>query len=729
VSREMPEPGKTDRSFFLEGLNCVTCAAAIEKLSSRLYWVQEATVDTVTSRLTLKLKQTPSEEEMISTLQNLIEGIEPGVKVLPVDLSDNSFLDPLRRRALRMFSVRVLPGLIFWALAASLPLEKGISTALFIAAYLVPGWSVLGRALKNIFRGRIFNEYLLMSAATIGAISIGEFPEAVAVMLFFRTGEILEESAVEKARGSISSLVEIIPDKANLVTEEGDISQVPSRSVSTGDRILVRPGERVPVDCIVTEGFSSLDTSSITGESMPRDVAPGDTLLAGSLNQGGTLRAETSRPLEASAASRILKAIGNAGSRKTNTERFVTSIAKYYTPAIVIAASLLAVIPPLAGWGSFETWLYRALVFLVVSCPCALLISIPLGIFAGIGSASSRGILIKGGDILERLWRVKTIFLDKTGTLTNGEFQLAGVFPSSGRSPESLLRLAVTAETDSNHPLAAAVRSGWGERPLPEPPLSALESPGLGIETRTREGRVLAGNRRFMLENGIEALDPKKTGTVIHVAEGKNYAGFLVVEDTVKPEAYDAIRSLRDIGIERIFLLSGDLEASTSEVAENLELDGSFGGLLPEEKVGLLEEEQGSGMGKGVTVFVGDGMNDAPVIARADVGISMGRVASDVTVDNADVVIMNDKVTGIPDLLMIARKTKRVIWQNIALALGVKAGVLLLGAFGVASLWEAVFADVGVTVLAVLNSSRIHSINRSSGPRHYKNRGLFRPRS
>lgn len=342
----MPEPGKTDRSFFLEGLNCVTCAAAIEKLSSRLYWVQEATVDTVTSRLTLKLKQTPSEEEMISTLQNLIEGIEPGVKVLPVDLSDNSFLDPLRRRALRMFSVRVLPGLIFWALAASLPLEKGISTALFIAAYLVPGWSVLGRALKNIFRGRIFNEYLLMSAATIGAISIGEFPEAVAVMLFFRTGEILEESAVEKARGSISSLVEIIPDKANLVTEEGDISQVPSRSVSTGDRILVRPGERVPVDCIVTEGFSSLDTSSITGESMPRDVAPGDTLLAGSLNQGGTLRAETSRPLEASAASRILKAIGNAGSRKTNTERFVTSIAKYYTPAIVIAASLLAVIPP-----------------------------------------------------------------------------------------------------------------------------------------------------------------------------------------------------------------------------------------------------------------------------------------------------------------------------------------------------------------------------------------------
>lgn len=729
MNREMLEPGKTDRSFFLEGLNCVTCAAAIEKYSSRLYWVQEATVDTVTSRLTLKVKQPPSEEEMISTLQSLVEGIEPGVKVLPADLSDRSFLDPLRRRALTMFSVRVLPGLIFWALAALLPLGKDISTTLFIAAYLVSGWSVLGRALKNIFRGRVFDEYLLMSAATIGAISIGEFPEAVAVMLFFRTGEILEESAVEKARGSISSLVEIIPDQANMVTAEGNIRQVPSRSVSTGDRILIRPGERVPVDGIVIEGFSSLDTSSITGESMPRDVAPGDSLLAGFLNQGGTLRAETSRPLEDSAASRILKAIGNAGSRKTNTERFVTSIAKYYTPAVVIVASLLAVIPPLAGWGTFETWLYRALVFLVVSCPCALLISIPLGIFAGIGSASSRGILIKGGDILERLWRVKTIFLDKTGTLTNGEFRLAGAFPSSGRSPESLLRLAVTAETDSNHPLAAAVRSGWGKQPLPEPPLSAFERPGLGIEARTREGRILAGNRRFMLENGIEAPAPKKTGTVIHVAEGENYAGYLVVADTVKPEAFDAIRMLRDLGIERIFLLSGDLEASTSEVAEGLELDGAFGGLLPEEKVGLLEEEQGSDTGKGVTVFVGDGMNDAPVIARADVGISMGRVASDVTVDNADVVIMNDKVSGIPDVLKIAQKTKRVIWQNIALALGVKAGVLLLGAFGAATLWEAVFADVGVTVLAVLNSSRIHSINRSPGPWDNKNRGPFRPRS
>ncbi len=705
---------REDMIFQLEGLNCVTCASAIERSSEGLGWVQRASVDPVTSRLTLTLEQGHPEDEIVSTLQGLVDGIEPGVTVSRIPLYENHFLLPVRRKILSSFSVRILPGLILWASAALLPLGKEFSIFLYVVAYLLSGWNVLGRAFGNILKGKVFDEYFLMSAATIGAITIGEFPEAVAVMLFFRTGEILEESAVDKARRSVSSLAEIVPDKANLITAEGGINQVPSRAVAAGDRILIRPGERVPVDGVVFDGFSSLDTSSITGESMPRDVAPGDPVLAGFLNQGGTLRAEAARPLEASAASRIMAAIGHAGSQKTRTERFVTSIAKFYTPGVVLVAVFLAVIPPIAGWGTFETWFYRALVFLVVSCPCALLISIPLGIFAGIGSASNRGILIKGGDILEKLWRVETIFLDKTGTLTSGEFRLAGVFPSSGMSRVSLMRLAVTAEMNSNHPLAEAVRAGWREQPLPELPLSAVERPGLGIEARTGEGRILAGNRRFMLENGIDAPDPFATGTVIHVAERDNYAGYLIVADTVKPEAERSIKELRELGIERIYLLSGDLEAPTAEVAEVLELDGAFGGLLPEEKVWLLEKKQGSG--KGITVFAGDGMNDAPVIARADVGISMGRVASDVTVENADVVIMNDKVSGLPEVMRIAKKTKRVIWQNIALALGVKAGVLLLGAFGVATLWEAVFADVGVALLAILNSSRIHRINSGSGP-------------
>ena len=707
----MSEAKEKDRTkdllFLLKGLNCAACAAAIEGSASRIGWVKKAAVDPVTSMLTITVDADLSEKEVASAIQSLADRIEPGVKVYRASMADSPFLNPVRQRALAAFSSRILPGLVLWASAAVLPTGQELRIALFIAAYLASGWNVLGRALKNVLSGRFFDEYFLMSIATIGAISIGEFPEAVAVMLFFRTGLILEESAVERARGSISSLVEIIPDKANLINPQGQISQVRSRDLAEGDLILIRPGERVPVDGSVLEGLSSLDTSSITGESLPRDVAPGDPVLAGFLNRQGSLKVEVSRPLESSAASRILAAIGDARSRKTRTERLATSLARVYTPSVVALAVIIALLPPLSGWGGFEMWLYRALVFLVASCPCALLISIPLGVFAGIGAASGKGILIKGGDVLEKLSKVRTVFLDKTGTVTTGRFHLAGVFPSEGFSEGSLLELAVTAERNSNHPLAEAVRSGWGHRPLPELPISTIERPGLGIEAETVRNKILAGNRRFMLENGIEARDPKSPGTVIHVAENGRYAGYLVVADTVKEEASKAVSELRAFGVDRILLLSGDLEGPTTDVANRLSLDGAFWGLLPEEKVALVEEEQGAGPERKINIFAGDGLNDAPVIARADVGISMGKVGSDITVDNADVVIMNDSLLGLPEVLRIARKTRAVIWQNILLALGVKAAVLILGAFGVASLWEAVFADVGVTLLAVINSSRI----------------------
>lgn len=707
----MSEAKEKDRTkdllFLLKGLNCAACAAAIEGSASRIGWVKKAAVDPVTSMLTITVDADLSEKEVASAIQSLADRIEPGVKVYRASMADSPFLNPVRQRALAAFSSRILPGLVLWASAAVLPTGQELRIALFIAAYLASGWNVLGRALKNVLSGRFFDEYFLMSIATIGAISIGEFPEAVAVMLFFRTGLILEESAVERARGSISSLVEIIPDKANLINPQGQISQVRSRDLAEGDLILIRPGERVPVDGSVLEGLSSLDTSSITGESLPRDVAPGDPVLAGFLNRQGSLKVEVSRPLESSAASRILAAIGDARSRKTRTERLATSLARVYTPSVVALAVIIALLPPLSGWGGFEMWLYRALVFLVASCPCALLISIPLGVFAGIGAASGKGILIKGGDVLEKLSKVRTVFLDKTGTVTTGRFHLAGVFPSEGFSEGSLLELAVTAERNSNHPLAEAVRSGWGHRPLPELPISTIERPGLGIEAETARNKILAGNRRFMLENGIEARDPKSPGTVIHVAENGRYAGYLVVADTVKEEASKAVSELRAFGVDRILLLSGDLEGPTTDVANRLSLDGAFWGLLPEEKVALVEEEQGAGPERKINIFAGDGLNDAPVIARADVGISMGKVGSDITVDNADVVIMNDSLLGLPEVLRIARKTRAVIWQNILLALGVKAAVLILGAFGVASLWEAVFADVGVTLLAVINSSRI----------------------
>ena len=707
----MSEAKEKDRTkdllFLLKGLNCAACAAAIEGSASRIGWVKKAAVDPVTSMLTITVDADLSEKEVASAIQSLADRIEPGVKVYRASMADSPFLNPVRQRALAAFSSRILPGLVLWASAAVLPTGQELRIALFIAAYLASGWNVLGRALKNVLSGRFFDEYFLMSIATIGAISIGEFPEAVAVMLFFRTGLILEESAVERARGSISSLVEIIPDKANLINPQGQISQVRSRDLAEGDLILIRPGERVPVDGSVLEGLSSLDTSSITGESLPRDVAPGDPVLAGFLNRQASLKVEVSRPLESSAASRILAAIGDARSRKTRTERLATSLARVYTPSVVALAVIIALLPPLSGWGGFEMWLYRALVFLVASCPCALLISIPLGVFAGIGAASGKGILIKGGDVLEKLSKVRTVFLDKTGTVTTGRFHLAGVFPSEGFSEGSLLELAVTAERDSNHPLAETVRSGWGHRPLPELPISTIERPGLGIEAETARNKILAGNRRFMLENGIEARDPKSPGTVIHVAENGRYAGYLVVADTVKEEASKAVSELRAFGVDRILLLSGDLEGPTTDVANRLSLDGAFWGLLPEEKVALVEEEQGAGPERKINIFAGDGLNDAPVIARADVGISMGKVGSDITVDNADVVIMNDSLLGLPEVLRIARKTRAVIWQNILLALGVKAAVLILGAFGVASLWEAVFADVGVTLLAVINSSRI----------------------
>jgi Cd2+/Zn2+-exporting ATPase len=680
-----------------------------------LEWVDSSSLDPVTSKLSLRVREGAAPEEPLPIVQELVDRIEDGIKVLPDEDPTSEGLKHTAGKALKTFSIRVLPGLLLWGGAMILGSGPPFRPLLFLTAYLLSGWPIVLKALDNLRRGRVFDEYFLMTIATMGAIAIGEYPEAVAVMLFFRTGEILEESAVEKAGGSITSLVEIIPDKANLLDVEGHIDSVSSRSLEPGDMILVKPGERIPVDGVISEGLSSLDTSSITGESLPRDVAPGDPVLAGFLNSQGSLRIEVSKPLESSAASRILAAIGNARSRKTRTERLATTFARIYTPSVVVLAALIASVPPLVGGGNFETWLYRALIFLVASCPCALLLSIPLGIFAGIGSASEKGILVKGGDVLERLPLVDTVFFDKTGTVTTGHFHLAGVYPQEARTADSLLELAVTAERGSNHPLAKAVRSGWGQRPLPDLPLSAVEHPGLGIEAKTSETMILAGNRRLMLENKIDASNPTSPGTVIHVAENGVYAGYLVLADTVKDEALQAIKELRALGIDRIFLLSGDLEGPTVDVEKQLSLDGSFWGLLPEQKVALLEEKQASHRGKAISAFVGDGLNDAPVIARAEVGVSMGKVGSDITVDNADVVIMNDHVSGLPEALRIARKTRRVIWQNILLSLAVKALVLSLGAFGAATLWEAVFADVGMTLLAVINSSRILRWSRRRG--------------
>lgn len=705
--KDIGEKGATRHiAFNLEGLHCISCAASIGKAAGRIDGVVTSSVDPVSFRLSLRMREDAVTIGLLDSIQRIVDGIETGVKVTPSPARPKKTSPSRGLSIAAMIFRRIGPGLALWSFAALLPEPAGPRLALFLLAYLVSGWEILLGAFRSALSGSVFNEYLLMAAATAGAMAIGEYPEAVAVMLFFRTGEILEEAAVHRATGSISSLGEIMPDSANLIDETGSVMAADPGTLSPGDLVLVRPGERIPVDGDVIEGFSSLDTSSITGESMPRDSAPGDPVLSGFLNLTGTLRIRVSRPSGSSAAQRIVEAIETARSRKSRSERLITSFAKVYTPSVIFLAFLLASLPPLAGWGSFETWLYRALVFLVASCPCALLISIPLGVFAGIGAASGRGILVKGGDVLERLGNVDTVLFDKTGTLTTGIFHLAGLFPASGRSPESLLHLAAVAEINSNHPLSIAVMTAWGDRNPPVLPSSSREYPGLGVMAELNGRKILAGNLRFMSENGIDTPDPETAGTVVHVAEGEEYAGYLVVEDTLKPEAKKTVEDLRGMGVRKIFLLSGDRELPASKISGELGLDGYFAPLLPEAKEDLVDEMLRDGNPRGHLAFVGDGLNDAPVIARADIGISMGKTASDVTFENADVSILNDEPSSLVKAMVIAARTRIIVRQNIALALGVKAFVLLSGALGSATLWEAVFADVGVTILAVLNSSR-----------------------
>ncbi len=702
----------TEIVFLLNGLHCPNCASTIEKAVGGLSGVIEASIDPVSAKLFVRVPEQSNDKNLLEPICAIVAEIEPGVTVSCDPDQSRDVFSPAVRSALKSFLLRIAPGVALWVAAVLLPLPPMTQKFLFFAAYLLSGWDVLLRAAKNTLKGRLFDEYFLMTVATLGAFAIGEYSEAVAVMLFFRTGEALEEIAAARARGSILSLADIMPDTTSLLLDDGTSRQVPSRSVKPGDHILVKPGERVPLDGEIAEGCSSIDTSSITGESMPRDAAPGDPVLAGFFNHSGTLDIRVTKPFSLSAASRILKAIENSRSQKARSERFVTSFSRYYTPVVVFLAAAIALIPPLAGKGAFDDWIYRALVFLVVSCPCALLLSIPLGVFAGIGAASRRGILIKGGDVLEKLNRVGTVLFDKTGTLTSGRFQVTGVFPSPDQTRESLLRLAAIAERNSNHPIAQAVKRAWDGQPLPPVTAGTTEFPGLGVITEDPGGRILAGNHRFMEQNSIIAPRPGSAGTVVHIALGENYAGFIVVADTLKPDAFRAIENIRALGIEKIFLLSGDREAPTEEISKTLGLDGFFSELLPEDKKSRLESIISRSPHNGSLLFVGDGLNDAPAITRADVGVSMGKVASDVSIENADVVIMNDEPSKVAEAIRIARRTRIIVWQNIALALGTKAAVLGLGALGIATLWEAVFADVGVALLAVLNASRALAVKK-----------------
>ncbi|MCX4335226.1 MAG: heavy metal translocating P-type ATPase [Bacteroidales bacterium] len=584
-----------------------------------------------------------------------------------------------------------LPALPAWAYIAT-----------FALAYAVIGADVVYRAVRNLFHGNFFDEHFLMSIATLGAFAIGEYPEAVAVMLFYQVGELFQDIAVARSRASISSLMDIRPDYAN-IEEDGELRQVAPDDVPGGSVIIVKPGEKIPLDGVVISGESSVDTSALTGESLPRDVSEGNPVVSGSLNMTGVIRVRTSGEYGESTVARILELVENADTGKAKAEKFMTRFARYYTPAVVAAAVLLAVVPSLVSGGNWTVWLNRALIFLVVSCPCALVVSIPLTFFAGIGGASRRGILIKGSNYLEILACVGTVVFDKTGTLTRGNFSVTAVHPEI-ISGEMLVELAALAEMYSDHPVAVSLRSAYGGQLDKERVADVKNFAGEGISAVVDGREVYAGNDRLMSRAGVEAKQCEKSGTIVHLAVDGVYMGHIVVSDSIKPEAADAVSGLRRSGVKKVVMLTGDRQDVAEEVSGALGIDEVYAGLLPADKVSRMEELRSSGSQK--IAFVGDGINDAPVLKLADVGIAMGAVGSDAAIEAADVVLMDDNPLKVAESIRISRRTLRIVVQNIVFAIGIKLAMLLLGALGIAGMWEAVFADVGVTVLAVLNSLR-----------------------
>lgn len=596
-------------------------------------------------------------------------------------------------------------GLIFHGALHNTPFAIA-EYAVLIPAYLISGGGVLTAAGRNILRGRIFDENFLMTIATLGAIAIHEIPEAVAVMLFFQIGELFQGYSVGRSRRSIKALLEVRPDTANLKLEDG-LQTVSPESVSVGDLILVRPGEKVPLDGEVLAGKSLVDTSALTGESVPRTVDGGDTVLAGMINQAGALTVRVTKPFAASSIARILELVENASSKKAATEKFITRFARYYTPVVVALSLAVAMLPPLITGAPQAEWTYRALVLLVISCPCGLVISIPLGYFGGVGGAAKRGILVKGSTFLDTLAQVKTVVFDKTGTLTEGNFRVTDVITHNGLNRHQLLELAAHAESHSNHPVAQSIRQAYGQSINGATVENYEEISGHGIRATVNGQTVLAGNDRLLHREAIPHDVCTVDGTVAHMAVDGAYSGRILIADELKADAVEAISALHAQGI-RTAMLTGDSQAVADTIAHRLGLDQYRAELLPEDKVDALEaflhQSQST---KGKVAFVGDGINDAPVIARADVGIAMGGLGSDAAIETADVVIMTDAPSKVAEAIQLAHKTLRIVWQNIILAMAIKAVFIALGAIGIATLWEAVFADVGVALLAILNASRI----------------------
>lgn len=608
--------------------------------------------------------------------------------------------------------VRIAAGGIVFVTGLLIPFSGyWVRLGVFLAAFLLAGGDVLWKAARNIAHGQVFDENFLMAIASVGAFIIGEYPEGVAVMLFYQVGELFQSMAVAKSRKSITDLMDIRPDYA-YVLRDGEPEKVDPDEVEIGELIVIKPGEKVPLDAEVTEGSSMLDTAALTGESVPREAGPGDALLSGCINLNGVLTARVTKEYGESTVSKILDLVENAGSLKSRSENFITKFARYYTPAVVILAVLLAVIPPLVLPGAaWADWIYRALTFLVISCPCALVISVPLSFFGGLGAASRSGILIKGSNYLEALAQAEIVVFDKTGTLTQGVFRVQEIRPAVG-SPEQLLELAAYAESYSNHPISLSLKEAYGKGLDSTRVTDVQEIAGCGVVAKVDGRQVAAGNQKMLARLSLPQPEEHAAGTVVYVAAEGVYQGSILIADQVKPDAAEAIRSLKNAGVRQTVMLTGDTKRIGEQVAGQLGLDQAFTELLPGDKVAKVEELFAQKTEKGKLVFVGDGINDAPVLARADLGAAMGGLGSDAAIEAADIVIMTDEPSRLADAMAISRRTMGIVKENIVFALGVKLLVLILGAAGYASMWAAVFADVGVSVLAILNAMRALKIKK-----------------
>lgn len=690
--------------YQLKNIDCASCAAKIEEGVAKLEEVTFVSVNFANSLMVISTSNVEKVKAKIKELEPEVEMVE--LKETTRFVSHNELIEN-KWALIKAVSALVLlsVGMIFEDEIHNTPYHSA-EYLIFLSAYLISGWKVLSNAARNIIKGRVFDENFLMTIATLGAVAIDEMPEAVAVMLFYVVGELFQDIAVHRSRKSVQSLLEIRPDYANIKTD-GEIKKVSPTEVHPGQVIIVKPGEKIPLDGIIKEGTSFVDTSALTGETVPRSVKENEIVLAGMINKSGLLTVEVTKEFGESSISKILELVENASSKKAETEKFITTFAKYYTPVVVVGAVLLAVIPPLMfADQTFTDWIYRALVVLVISCPCALVISIPLGYFGGIGGASRKGILVKGSNYLDALTKITTVVFDKTGTLTKGEFKVTEVVTQNGFNKDEVLMFAAFAESHSNHPIAKSIVDAYGKNIDQSSIHDVQEISGKGIKASVNGKQIIVGNDNILHAENVQHDQCNIAGSVVHIAVDTVYAGYVIISDSLKEDSQDTIRMLHERNINSV-MLTGDNKTAAEDVAKKLGIKEFYYELLPEDKVKQIEKIIQKTSPKSKVAFVGDGINDAPVIARADVGIAMGALGSDAAVETADIVLMTDSPLKVVDAIEVAKRTRTIVWQNIGFAMGVKIFFILLGTLGIATMWEAVFGDMGVAIIAIVNAMRV----------------------